>query len=196
MPDHLQDRWRTLVERLHRHYNSIGHSTGRPYVYFVYPPERERAVMRMIELDTASDSMLAFRHVDLLELSLRSIDGQEAKRQALLDDPAKGAGASESLLRIWSGAASTVIDELLRCPPETGGRPVVILRGTAALHPVSNPTALMEQLADAEPRDPVTEAPVPIVVLVPGVRPPQTSRTYLFLGLETERLEFYRGEEA
>jgi hypothetical protein len=35
-----------------------------------------------------------------------------------------------------------------------------------------------------------------IVLLVPGIRPPQTSREYLFLGLERLDLSFYRGEEA
>jgi hypothetical protein len=53
----------------------------------------------------------------------------------------------------------------------------------------------MEEVAEREPRDPTTGRIVPFVLLVPGVRPPGTSRTYLFLGREDLRLEFYRGEE-
>jgi len=78
---------------------------------------------------------------------------------------------------------------------DTDGRPVVVLHGLAALHPLGNPTSLMEQIAEREPHDPCTKRIVPFVLLVPGLRPPGTSRTYLFLGREDLRLEFYRGEE-
>jgi len=70
-----------------------------------------------------------------------------------------------------------------------------VLYGLAALHPLGNPTNLMEAVAEQEPRDPTTNKIVPVVLLVPGTHPPQTSRTYLFLGLENEQLSFYRGEE-
>jgi len=53
----------------------------------------------------------------------------------------------------------------------------------------------MEFLAEHEPRHPDTNTIVPIVLLIPGTRPPQTSRRYLFLGQERLRLDFYRGEE-
>ena len=74
-------------------------------------------------------------------------------------------------------------------------RPIVVLQGMAALHPIGNPTNLMEAVAEQEPRHPHTKRIVPVVLLVPGTRPPQTSREYLFLGLEEQRLTFYRGEE-
>ena len=72
---------------------------------------------------------------------------------------------------------------------------MVVLRGLAALHPLSHPTAMMEALAEQEPRDADTGRTVPVVALVPGIRPPQTSREYLFLGQERLRFTFYRGEE-
>jgi hypothetical protein len=72
---------------------------------------------------------------------------------------------------------------------------VVFLQGLAALHPIGHPTGLLEGLAEQEPRDPTTGATVPIVAFIPGIRPPQTSRSYLFLGVEQLRLDFYRGEE-
>ncbi len=53
----------------------------------------------------------------------------------------------------------------------------------------------MEGIAEQEPRDPLTNRIVPIVLLVPGTRPAQTSRQYRFLGLDRRTLDFYRGEE-
>ncbi len=74
-------------------------------------------------------------------------------------------------------------------------RPVVVLRGLAALHPLGNPTSLMEAAAEQELRDPGSGRAIPVVLLVPGLRPPGSSRTYLFLGREDLSLQFYRGEE-
>ena len=76
-----------------------------------------------------------------------------------------------------------------------GSRPVVVLRGLAALHPLGNPTSLMEAVAEQELRDPGSGRAIPVVLLVPGLRPPGSSRTYLFLGREDLSLQFYRGEE-
>ena len=53
----------------------------------------------------------------------------------------------------------------------------------------------MEFVSEHEPRNPKTDTIVPIVLLIPGTRPPQTSRRYLFLGQERLRFDFYRGEE-
>jgi len=54
---------------------------------------------------------------------------------------------------------------------------------------------MMEGMAEEEPREPVTGRIVPIVLLIPGIRPAQTSREYLFLGEDSLRKSFYRGEE-
>ncbi len=97
-------------------------------------------------------------------------------------------------MRLWARTLSRDITARLESAQQEG-RPVVVLQGLAALHPLGNPTALMEFLAEQEPRDPRTNTVVPIVLLIPGVRPPQTSRRYLFLGQERLRLDFYRGEE-
>ena len=72
---------------------------------------------------------------------------------------------------------------------------MVVLRGLAALHPLGNPTTMMEAVAEQELRDPGSGRAIPVVLLVPGLRPPGSSRTYLFLGREDLSLQFYRGEE-
>lgn len=195
MSDELQQRLDVLIHRLHSAYDGIGHSSGRPYIYFVYPPEQERAVQRMIDEQLRSDAMLAFHHIDLLPLTIQSLSGQEERRQQLLNDPLKTSSATEAIVRLWARAVSQNITVALDTAQPEGRRPVVVLRGLGALHPLGNPTSLMEFLAEHEPRHPSNNTIVPIVLLIPGIRPPQTSRRYLFLGQERLRLDFYRGEE-
>ena len=195
MSDELQQRLDVLMYRLRTAYDGIGHSSGRPYVYFVYPPEQERTVQRMTDEQLRSDTTLFFHHVDLLPLTIKSLAGQEERRQQLLNDPLKQNSMTEAIMRLWARTVTRDITTRLEETVQQERRPVVVLRGMAALHPVGNPTTLMEFLAEQEPRHPRTTTIVPIVLLIPGIRPPQTSRRYLFLGQERLRLDFYRGEE-
>ncbi len=195
MSDELQQRLDVLMYRLRTAYDGIGHSSGRPYVYFVYPPEQERTVQRMVDEQLRSDTTLFFHHVDLLPLTIKSLAGQEERRQQLLNDPLKQNSMTEAIMRLWARTVTRDITTRLEETVQQERRPVVVLRGMAALHPVGNPTTLMEFLAEQEPRHPRTTTIVPIVLLIPGLHPPQTSRRYLFLGQERLRLDFYRGEE-
>ncbi len=195
MSDELQQRLDVLLYRMQTAYDGIGHSSGRPYVYFVYPPEQERAMQRMIDEQLRSDKALCFHHIDLLPLTIKSLVGQEERRQQLLNDPLKQSGTAEAIMHLWARTLNREITTKLEETAQQGKRPVVVLRGMAALHPLGNPTSLMEFLAEQEPRDPKTNTIVPIVLLIPGIRPPQTSRRYLFLGQERLRFDFYRGEE-
>ncbi len=195
MSDELQQRLDVLLDRLHTAYDGIGHSSGRPYVYFVYPPEQERTMQRMIKEQFGNDKMLCFIHLDLLDLTIRSLNGQEERRQQLLNDPLKQSSTAEAIMRLWARTLSREITTKLEETTQPAKKPVVVLRGMAALHPLGNPTMLMESLAEQEPRNPGTGTMVPIVLLIPGIRPPQTSRRYLFLGQERLRFDFYRGEE-
>ena len=195
MSEELQQRLDVLMQRLRTAYDGIGHSSGRPYVYFVYPPEQERAMRRLVDEQLRSDATLIFHLIDLLPLTIQSLAGQEERRQQLLNDPLKTNGVTEAIMRLWARTISRDIMARLEAAQAERGRPVVVLCGLAALYPLGNPTVLMEFLAEQEPRDPRNNTIVPIVLLIPGVRPPQTSRRYLFLGQERLRLDFYRGEE-
>ena len=194
MSDDLQQRLDILLHRLRTNYDGIGHSSGRPYVYFVYPPEQERTVQRMVDEQLHSGNVLFIYHIDLLPLTISSLAGQEERRQQLLNDPAKKDSVAEAMMRLWARTISREIAAWLTHTHQEG-RPVIVLRGLAALHPLGNPTALMEFLAEQEPRNPSTNTVVPIVLLIPGIRPPQTSHRYFFLGQERLRFDFYRGEE-
>jgi hypothetical protein len=184
-----------LIERLRTAYDGIGHSSGRPFVYFVYPPEQERAMRRLSVQCLHDDANVAFHTIDLLDITIQSLQGQEERRQELLNDSAKGNGTAQSIMRLWARNVVRAIASTLEQSTKPG-RPVIVLQGLASLHPLGNPTTLMEQVAEQEPRDPKTGQMVPIVLFVPGTRPPQTSRCYLFLGFERLRLDFYRGEDA
>ena len=156
---------------------------------------------RLADEHLSSSGELCFHHVDLLDVTIAALAGQEPRRQDLLNDPSQGAGAAESILRLWARVVTRVIaSALAACGPTESpsvgqGRPVVVLRGLAAVHPLGNPTTLMEAVAEQELRDPGSGRAIPVVLLVPGLRPPGSSRTYQFLGREDLSLQFYRGEE-
>ena len=193
MIDLLSHRLEEVRTRVRTAYDGIGHSSGRPYIYFVYPPEQERAVRRQIDDTLRSDEIICFHHLDLLTLTIAAIKDQEERRQQLLADP-RAPGAAGDILRRWARALLQAITATLESPA-TSGKPAIVLSGLAALHPLGNPTTMMESIAEQEPRDPHTNRVLPIILLVPGTRPAQTSRQYRFLGLERCTLDFYRGEE-
>jgi hypothetical protein len=155
----------------------------------------EREVDRLACEFLSNTDTLTFYPISVLDVIIKSTEGQEARRQQLLEEAGSRTGAMNSIVRLWARALCRSIEEALSTA-KGKGRPVIILQGLAALHPLSDPTQFMEALAEQEPRDPATNRVVPVVLFVPGTRPPQTSRTYLFLGLDTLRRSFYRGEEA
>lgn len=189
----LQGRLDVMIERLRTTYDGIGHSSGRPYVYFIYDPSLESEMRRAVAEQLRSDTRLTFHHIDLLPVTIESLAGQEEQRQLLLNDPKKPNSAS-AILRLWARRILAAITTHLE-QTRDGERPVIVLEGLAALHPPGTPTALMEFLSEQEPRNPRTGTVVPIVVCLPGTRPPQSSHVYYFLGQERFRLGFYRGEE-
>ncbi len=192
MSDELQDRFELLLNRLSTAYDGIGHSSGRPYIYFVYALDRERVVQRMVDEQMQNQATLAFYHIDMLKLTIASLDGQEEKRARLLNDPLRGNSPAEAILKLWARRLREAIEKELTALTD-GQRPVVVLHNLAALHPLGDPTTLMEFLAEQEPRDPRNGIIVPIVLLVPGSMPPQSSREYIFL--DQILLDFYRGEK-
>lgn len=183
-----------LRERLRTSYDGIGHSSGRPYIYFVYMPEKERTVRRLASEQLRSDNQLFIAPIDILPLIIASLHGQEERRQQLLENPVRAASTAEAILRLWTHEISAAIEAKVTAAG-ANARPVVVLSGLAALHPLGNPTSLMEFLAEHEPRHPMTSRVVPIVLLIPGFRPPQTGRAYHFLSRDHPQLSFYRGEE-
>lgn len=190
----LEERLTQLKNRLRTAYDGIGHSHGRPYIYLVYPPDQELVLRRLVADELRDEPTLTYYHLDVLSIVLQSTRGQEPRREALLNDPRTSNEARRSLVRFWAKRVSQAIASSLETLPPNG-RPVVVLRGLAALHPLGSPTGMMEELAEQEPRNPATGQMLPIVLLVPGIRPPQTSRRYHFLGQPQLSYEFYRGEE-
>jgi hypothetical protein len=193
MIDTIEERLDYLEKRLRSNYNSIGQSSGRPYIYFVYDPWQERLVQRLVKDRLRSNTHLIFHSIDILKITIASLKGQEEMRQKLLNNRLR-TDAPDAIMRLWTREISSAIRTELQETQEDQA-PVVVLYNLASLHPIGNPTSLMEFVAEQEPRNPQSNTIVPIVLLVPGFRPPQTSRLYNFLDQERLQLDFYRGEE-
>src|SRR4051812_3726755 len=139
----LSERLELLLHRLRNTYDGIGHSSGRPYVYYVYPPAQERAVRRMVDDTLRDEATLTFHHLDLLAITIASLTGQEERRQQLLNQQLQGANAASSILNKWAGDLRRELAGRLGAAT----RPVGVVRGLAALHPLGTPTMLMEAIA-------------------------------------------------
>ena len=194
-PDMAQ-RLHLLNEKVHTHYESLGHSPRHPYVYVVYDPDDERFFPEVILQYLHEDESLAFATIDLLPLTIESLEDDEAGHLQVLHDPMLAAQGRHEIVQLWSDVlCERIVAAVAQLP--VGKRPVAILYGVAALHPLGTPTDLMKLVAQIEPRDARTGRPVPIVVFVPGYSPKYvSSRFYHFLDEESPRLQFYREGES
>jgi len=194
--EQLEQRLSNLRTRIQTAYEGLGQTSGRPYIYFVYPPEAEQQVRRAIdELFTVLPALHVLR-VDVLDLTIDTLQGEETAREALLVDPdlAKSKVAPREIAEIWQEELRELVQRKLAAVPPSA-RPIVFLEGLAALHPLTNPTAVMERFAEQSLDNPSTGRPVPIVLFVPGFLVPHMSRTYHFLTQTSQPLLMYRGEE-
>ena len=194
--EQLEQRLSNLRARIQTAYEGLGQTSGRPYIYFVYPPEAEQQVQRAIsELFTRLPALHVL-HVDVLDLTIDTLHGEETAREALLVDPArvKSDVAPREIAAIWQAELRELVQRKLELVPPTA-RPIVFLEGLAALHPLTNPTAVMERFAEQSLDHQSTGRPVPIVLFVPGFLVPHMSRTYHFLTQTAQPLTMYRGEE-
>jgi len=195
--EQLEQRLAFLRSRLQSAYDGLGQSSGRPYLYFVYPPEADQLMRRFVdELFTTLPSMHTTR-IDLLDLTMEALRGEEEGREAVLvhPNPAVSGMAPSDIADIWQDELRIAMQEKLEDVPP-GVRPLMLLEGLAALHPLTNPTAVMEKFAEHSLDNPATGRPVPIVLFVPGYRVPNTSRMYYFLKQSSQQLKMYRGEDA
>lgn len=195
--DQLDQRFAFLRTRLQSAYDGLGQSTGRPYLYFVYPPEADQQVRRVIDEQFTTLPSLYTIRIDLLDLTMEALRGEEEGREAVLVDPnpAISSVAPGDIADLWQDELRIAMQERLE-DVSPGTRPFILLEGLAALHPLTNPTAVMEKFAEDSLDNPATGRPVPIVLFVPGYRVPNTSRQYYFLREASEQLKMYRGEDA
>ncbi|MEI6776495.1 MAG: hypothetical protein WCK70_06310 [Chloroflexales bacterium] len=194
--EHLEQRLAFLRTRVQSAYDGLGQSTGRPYLYMVYPPDADLQVRRRIdELFTVIPSLYPVR-IDLLHLTLDTLRGEEAGREATLTNPdlAISTTAPSDIAALWQDELRYAMQQAVETTPP-GLRPLILLEGLAALHPLTNPTVVMEQFAEHRLDNPATGRPVPIVLFVPGFRVPHTSRAYYFLTQTPQPLLMYRGED-
>jgi hypothetical protein len=111
--DELTQRLEYLIERLRTTYDGIGHSSGRPYVYLVYPPDQERAMRRLADEHLRSNDVICYHHIDLLPLTIESVAGQEERRERLLSEAGQAASAAQSVLRLWARRVGQAVEDRL-----------------------------------------------------------------------------------
>jgi len=190
----LTQRFMLLRNRLQTAYTGLGQSSGRPYLYVVYPPADELVVRRLLTQELLSIPGLLPIQIDVLRVTMDVIQDEEQAREALLQQPLDGKQAAGDIAGIWTRALRRrILSALKQVEPET--RPVVYLEGLAALHPLTTPSAVMEAFAEYAIDHPHTGRPVPIVLFVPGFQPPHMSRMYQFLDENANALPMYRGED-
>jgi hypothetical protein len=161
----MEQRLRLLAEKVQTHYESL--NSGYPYLYFVYDPDDENILPEIILKYFPSDECLSFAPIDLLKVSIESIEGDEEEREYELNDPMLASEARREIVQLWSEAISKrIVADVAVTPVDK--RPVALLYGVAALHPLGTPTQLMLCIAEMEPRDERTGRAVPIVVFIPG----------------------------
>lgn len=194
--DSIDQRIAFLRSRLQSSYDGLGQSSGRPYLYFVYPPEEEARVRRLLDEQLAVLPSMQTIRVDLLTLTVDALHGEEERRQHLLTstNPVESDVAPKEIAGLWQRRLRRhILRELETVAPSA--RPLVLLEGLASLHPLTTPTAVMEKFAEQSIDNPHTGKPVPIVLFVPGVLVPHSSRVYHFLVPNSPQLLMYRGED-
>lgn len=175
------------VEIIRNRYDHIGRKTGAPFLAVIYDPEAERQVLTRWR--DRADSLrpdFALAELDVAEIvsdSVQELGGPQVVAE-LMSNPMPGSDPSAELARVWLSAICRAVRQALL---DSGlGRPVAVLEGLAALHPVSGPRALMQALWDEDH----TSLNGPVVLLVPGRI--VHAKNYLFLGEKDEFM--YRGD--
>ena len=95
-----------------------------------------------------------------------------------------GADPDAELANLWVSEIIATIEGKLAA--HTGKPPVLVIEKTAALHPVTGPRFLLQQLWDLHSQ----KIQCPVVIFIPGRLIDQ--RVYLFLNTKEEFM--YRGE--
>jgi hypothetical protein len=193
MSERLRQQLERLVERLHTGYDHLGNSERCPYVYCVHDPQDARVLPALLREYFHDDPPFVFALIDLLALSIESLSGQEQHRQELLEH--NPIGQAKAIEGVWVRRTRTEIEKVF-ASVTAEDKPVAVLYETAALHPISHPSAFMARWDDDTPLcHPKTGKSIPIVIFIPGYHSPLSSRSYYFLSQQHQALTLYRGEE-
>lgn len=157
----------------------------------VYPPEKEALVLKEFEtlMDVHADEF-DVRYIDVLEITMGVVEDIGCEHIVdTLKDPMPGSDPELELGKMWVDAVVKAVKEVSQ--PDSGKKPVLVLKRLAALYPVASPKTVMQELWDCNQ----SYLEGPVVVLIPG-RIPGTriagSRAYDFLGKQRELM--YRGD--
>jgi hypothetical protein len=179
-----------LAERLCTGYNEIGHSERSPYGYYIHDPQETRSLPELLPKYFKPPLTLCL--VDLLELSIESLEGQEQRHQELLAKDLSG--QAQALEELWVRRTKKKIEALSASVTENE-RPVAVISNTAALHPISHPSSFLASWDRYGPcLHPNTGKSIPLILLIPGFHHASSGRMYHFLDRQQKALTLYLGE--
>ncbi|MFH1983211.1 MAG: hypothetical protein ABIL58_15315 [Pseudomonadota bacterium] len=174
------------ASRIKQRYAFIGHQSGAPFLAIVFPHEQEKWTMGEWRAQAAFfDDQYDLIDIDLLAITTQCIENLGPENLiAAQEDPMPGADPDVELANLWvSEIIATILDRL---SAHHGKPPVLVIEKTAALHPVTGPKYLLQQLWDLHSE----KIQCPVVIFIPGRL--VEKRVYLFLNTKEEFM--YRGE--
>jgi len=174
------------ASRIKQRYQFIGRQTGAPFLAIVFPPEAELWIMKEWRAQAGIFSdQYDLIYFDLLEITTRCLDHLGVDNIiAAQEDPMPGTNPEAELANLWISEIIAVMQAKLS--EHQGKPPVMVIEKTAALHPVTGPRFLLQQLWDIHNQT----IHCPVVVFIPGRLLEQ--RIYLFLDAKEEFM--YRGD--
>lgn len=179
-----------LAERLRTGYDTIGYSQRSPYGYYIHDPQETPSLPELLPEYLKPPLTLCL--VDLLELSIDSLRGQEQRRQELLEK--NFSSQAQDIEELWVRWTKRKIEDLSASAAKND-RPVAVISNTAALHPISHPSSFLASWDRYGPcLHPITEKSIPLILLIPGFHHATSGRLYHFLSPQQKALAFYLGE--
>jgi hypothetical protein len=186
MNEDIAWKLKEAASRIQQSYSSIGHQRGAPFIAIVFPHELEPWVGNEWCTQAAIFSdQYDLIDIDLLAITTRCDDNLGLENIiAAEDDPMPGADLNAELANLWVSEIIATIED--RLAAHHGKPPVLVIEKTAALHPVTGPRFIMQQLWDRHS----DKIQCPVVIFIPGRL--VEKRVYLFLNTQEEFM--YRGE--
>lgn len=186
MNDDLSWKIKEAASRIKERYHFIGHQTGAPFLAIVYPLDAEQWTMKEWRAQAGIFAdQYELIYVDLLEITTRCLEQIGVENLiAAQEDPMPGSNPDAELANLW---ISEIIETMQsRLSAHKGKPPVIVIEKTAALHPVTGPRFLLQQLWDVHGQ----LIQCPVVIFIPGQLVDQ--RVYLFMNTKEEFM--YRGD--
>ncbi|MBA7637777.1 hypothetical protein ES703_45426 [subsurface metagenome] len=134
------------IDRLKYHHEHIGRKSGYPFLGIVYPPEKERAILKEWGILSKSlEDEFDFRTIDILEVTHSVVESVGVDTIVEnIEEPMPGSNPEQELGHMWvNKAAGEVTDCLIETSSDENKgserKKVIVLTRLAALYPAATP---------------------------------------------------------